>query len=284
VVTVDLGRCTGCGICLKRFGGYCLRETDGKPEIDYGVCNMCQKCVAICPQRAFLMNGVLPRKRDDRPGLDPAAFEAFLVRRRSIKKFEKRPVPRRLLERIARAAAWAPNQNKNLMIHIIDDRELLRRVDREVFRFTRRGHRLLYTPNPVALLARLFMGQRQYRLLKRKMERRLRKKEDNPEIEPQALIMVYGNPRIPVTAPSAPFLLSNMLLEAECLGVGSTLLDSVKHALNLSSALKKTLGLPRGFKVFGVLALGYSDEKIVNIPRGYEVEIAWNSAGTASQS
>ncbi len=274
VVTVDMEQCNACGVCWKRFGGYCLGEHDGKPVIDYAVCNMCQKCIALCPRGALLMNGRRPDKIKGGPVLDADTLERFLERRRSIKRFKDRPLPRELLERIAVAASYAPNQNKNINILIIDDPDRIRRVFDKAHRSTRRWYRFLYTPHPLALLARLIIGKRQYLLLKRKMEYK-----SDDQNRPRALIMVYGDPRVPVTAPSAPFLLSHMLLMAESLGVGSTLMDALKHAFNLSPALKRDFSLPRGSRVFGVLALGYANEKIVNIPRGYRAPVFWNEIG-----
>ena len=68
-----------------------------------------------------------------------------------------------------------------------------------------------------------------------------------------------------------------MIYMAAALGVGSCLMDAVKIAFNLTPSLKRSVGVPRGHKVFGVLTLGYSAEKIVNIPQGYSVPVKWNA-------
>ena len=46
--------------------------------------------------------------------------------------------------------------------------------------------------------------------------------------------------------------------------------------VNGSKRLKSRLGINKNDKVLGILALGYSGEKIVNIPRGYEIKLHWN--------
>jgi len=43
------------------------------------------------------------------------------------------------------------------------------------------------------------------------------------------------------------------------------------------SAIRRKLGLPAGLRVLGVLSLGYTGEKTVNIPRGCELTVQWNS-------
>jgi hypothetical protein len=40
--------------------------------------------------------------------------------------------------------------------------------------------------------------------------------------------------------------------------------------------IRKLLNISSNIKIFGVLALGYSDENILNIPKGYEVPVFWN--------
>jgi nitroreductase/NAD-dependent dihydropyrimidine dehydrogenase PreA subunit len=283
VVTVDLEKCTACGVCLKRFGHYCIIEKDGRPSIDYDLCNQCQKCIALCPRRAFLMNGVAPRKKGAAPQVDADSLEEFLARRRSTKRFRAAELPRRTLERITAAAAYAPNQNKNLRLAAVDDPGLIRLIDRAARRMTFFWHGLLCTSNPIAFLARLFMGGAAYRQMRKKIEYGIHHEKSVVYENTQALIAVHGNPRVPVTGPSAPFLLASMIFMAEALGVGTCLMDSIKLALNGRPALKRRLGLPRGHKVFGVLALGYSAEKIVNIPQGYSVPVIWNGAGEENE-
>jgi len=42
MVTVDFNKCTRCGLCIKRFSGFCMNPSDGGPMIDYDICNQCQ--------------------------------------------------------------------------------------------------------------------------------------------------------------------------------------------------------------------------------------------------
>jgi len=61
---------------------------------------------------------------------------------------------------------------------------------------------------------------------------------------------------------------------AESLEIGNCLMDSLLITLNVKKKLRKKLKIQDN--VLGVLALGYSNEDVVNIPRGYEVDIRWN--------
>ena len=52
-------------------------------------------------------------------------------------------------------------------------------------------------------------------------------------------------------------------------------MDSLKLTINSNKQIRDMIGIKKIDKVLGVLAFGYSDEKIVNIPRGYEVNLHW---------
>jgi hypothetical protein len=78
-----------------------------------------------------------------------------------------------------------------------------------------------------------------------------------------------------VTERSAHYMLATMMYMAEALGIGNCLMDSLYLTLRTNPTLKKRLGIKED--VFGTLVLGYSSERIVNIPRGYEVPIKWNA-------
>ena len=119
-------------------------------------------------------------------------------------------------------------------------------------------------------------------VIKKKMEFDLNVNKHAVKRNTQAVILLVGDAKIPVTESSANFLFANMILYAETLDIGTCLMDSLKISINNNSKIKKKIGIKKGLKILGVLALGYSDENIVNIPQGYELNITWNSeAGEA---
>jgi hypothetical protein len=81
---------------------------------------------------------------------------------------------------------------------------------------------------------------------------------------------------MPVTEMSAQYLLGTMILSAVSLNIGCTLMDSLKLTINNNKKIKNQLGIKKTDKALGVLALGYSNEKIINIPKGYEINLYWN--------
>ena len=71
-------------------------------------------------------------------------------------------------------------------------------------------------------------------------------------------------------------VITTMSLTAHSLGIGSTLMDSLKISVNMNRKLRRELGFLSSDRVLGVLALGYSAEKIMNIPQGYDIPFFMN--------
>ncbi len=274
MVTVDQDKCTHCNLCLVRFSGYCMSDTGRGLAIDYTVCNQCQKCISLCPAQALLMNGISPEKINGPIPILPEDMKELLNRRRSIKQFRKAHVSKDVLLDIADAAAYAPNQNKNIVIRIIDDPELLELIGRRANRFVKRLYTLLFGFRPLAAL--LELASRQFRVIHRKMAYGLDVRRATMHPNTAAVYILTGNSRIPVTEASAQYLMATMAIYSLTLGVGSCLMDSLKLTLNHDGRLKRRLHIRRGTRVLGVLTVGYSGENILNKPIGYRPDIIWN--------
>ncbi len=92
----------------------------------------------------------------------------------------------------------------------------------------------------------------------------------------QAVLIITGNKRVPVTAHSAPYMMASMMYMAETLGIGTCLNDALLITLKIYRKLRKILTIKED--IFCTMLLGYSAEGIVNIPKGYEVPQYWNGA------
>jgi nitroreductase len=252
--------------------GYCIVESDGYPVFDLEICNTCQKCVAICPSLAIMVNNTYSDKIVDSIKNHSIDLLPLLEKRRSIKHFTDKSIPREILDKILSVAKYAPNQNKNISILVIDERGLLGEIDAYAISFVKQMHRMLFGFKPFTLFCSLFYGQ--MTVIKKKMEYDLNVKRHVIKENTQALIILTGNKWIATTFGSSIFMLATMQLMAESLGVGSCPMDSLLLTLNGKRRLRKKLKIEDN--VLGVLSLGYSSENIVNIPRGYEAPIRWN--------
>lgn len=274
MVKVDASKCKRCGVCTSVFDNYCMNSVNGLPVIDYEICNKCQKCIALCPHQAISINGIFPVQVSGSPKIEYEDLCAFLALRRSSKSFKNRRISDDIVEMIARSAKFAPNQNKNIDILIVNDHSIINHIDSHALKFVKAIYRIMFSIKPITSFIGLF--SKSLTVIKRKMERDLFHSKHIVKSNTDVLLLAIGEPGVPITEMSAQYLLSIMILTATSLGIGCTLMDSVKMAVNRSRKLKIRLGIRRHEKVLGVLALGYSDEKILNIPTGYEVPLYWN--------
>lgn len=239
-VSLDVDRCTKCGTCVSMMAGYCISAKDGYPVLDEDLCNTCQKCVAICPSHALLVDGVRPDSVEGDNAASADELVSLFERRRSTKRFKAAPIPRELIERVVSVAKYAPNQNKNISILVIDDPLLIALVDEEALAFVRLLYRLLFAWNPLSPLIALV--SRNFRTIRRKMEydllRRGRVVKDNA----QALIVLVGDRATPTTASSALYMAGTMLYMAEALDLGTCLMDSVLLAFRPEGGCGKSSG------------------------------------------
>ena len=270
MIALDKDRCKKCGACIKMMKGYCITESNGFPIFDDTVCNTCQKCVSICPSRAIMVNGNYPDKIDQTKEVNPEQIFSLFEKRRSIKHYQDKAIPREIIEKIVSVAKYAPNQNKNLSVLVIDDKHLINEIDQAAIAFVKTMYRILFGFKPITFLARLFY--KDIEALKRKMEHHSFQRVLNENT--QAILIVTGNKKIPVTERSAYYMLGTIMYMAEALGIGNCLMDSIYLALRTNRRLRKRLKIKED--VFGVLVLGYSNENVQNIPRGYEVNVRWN--------
>lgn len=273
MISVDLVKCKRCGVCIKRYQGYCISDQDGYPVFDHSLCNLCRKCAAICPSQAILVNGTTPQKAERNRELQPEDFYELLSRRRSIKVFKDEKIPRSIISQIVKVGKYAPNQNKNIDVIVLDDPELLALIDQVSLRFVTRIYRLLFSFKPLTWFFQVFSPQ--LPMIKKKIEFDVRINRHIVKKGTQALIILVGDRRVPVTESSAHYLLAAMIFYAEALGVGSCPMDSLKVSIGGSKAIRRKLGIKTN--VLGVLSLGYSAENIVNIPEGYELKVQWNA-------
>lgn len=274
MISIDYKKCTGCEICISNFEGFCINSKSGSPVIDYEICNQCQKCIALCPNQAILMNNVIPQKIN---GLDKIGYDdliSLLKFRCSVKRFAQQDIPKDIIEKIVNSAKYAPNQNKNIDILIINDPLIIQTIDKNALKTVKRWYRVMFSFKPITGFISLFSNS--MHIIKKKMERDLFIKRRVVKENTNVLLVAVGNPRVPVTEMSAQYLLGTMILSAVSLDIGCTLMDSLKLTINNNKKITNQLGIKKTDKVLGILALGYSDEKIINIPQGYEINSFWN--------
>lgn len=85
-VTMDQGKCIGCGKCAKVCLTGALSLRDGKSHCDETLCKICGVCAQVCPQKAITItvenieatiNELLGRINDEVGGLPVNSYQGF---------------------------------------------------------------------------------------------------------------------------------------------------------------------------------------------------------------
>ncbi len=111
---IDPGRCTLCGMCRAVCGSdlmeptgegeaRCMRFVDEANEY----CFLCGHCIAACPEEAIaideLSDTAFPLLPEE--GIGYEEFQALLLSRRSVRRFEERPVEKEVVDRLLASVA-----------------------------------------------------------------------------------------------------------------------------------------------------------------------------------
>ena len=124
--------CVGCGRCVKVCpGGILYMGEDGRPrigefeEFGWNGCWQCEHCLAVCPEGAVSILGRRPEDSLAAPEPDTAGevLDSLVMNRRSCRRYQKRNVPKTVIEDMLAKLANAPNGgNKQLVEYtLVDD-------------------------------------------------------------------------------------------------------------------------------------------------------------------
>jgi nitroreductase len=255
----------------------CIKVENGSLVIDYRYCSTCSQCIAICPEQALSWNDIPPVsfEKTNYPG--PAQIDELLGERRTIRDFKKDRIDRELLQKIVSYAGYAPTHNFNLRAIVIDDPEIIQKIDSTIFLYVKRLHRFVYKPKIIHWLVRIFAPKIEFEYLKAKpkLEKSIERGRAFRTV-PAALVLIVGEKRIPLSLESAQYALYNIDLYAQTCGLGCRNMVGNQMILNRSRSLRKLLKIRKDEKIFGTIALGSPAVTYENKVVGKQIPVQWN--------
>jgi ferredoxin len=145
-IKIQTELCTGCGLCVtvcKDFSLEIRNEVASESSHSVFGCIACGHCMAICPESAIQING-RHLSADDLLNL-PSSMKAgsfenvfnLLLKRRSVREFEDKPVEKELIDQILSAAQTAPMGIPPSDVHVLifDSQEKLRNFSLDFCRY-----------------------------------------------------------------------------------------------------------------------------------------------------
>jgi len=261
-------KCIGCGLCMEVCPAFVLDVTQEKARVlrrDW--CIGCGQCGAICPVQAITFS-TLKLEKHSQQGAQPAvtseALELFMRERRSVRIYEKVPIPDEFLRRILDAGKHAPTGRNSQNVHYIVLKSPTE-IDR-LRKMTLRFYEKLFSRVKGRLgtfVFGLFAG--------RKITESLR--ESLPKVEYAKTLMEQGKDCLFYHAPvimvahaeswdtcsafNCSVGLYHCSLMAQALRVGCCFNGYLVSAINHSTKIKKALNIPRDHQCFAAMTLGF---------------------------
>lgn len=277
MITIDNGRCNGCGLCAKICHEHCIVVEDTSAVIDYSLCSTCCQCIAICPTQVFSWDGIasIPFNTNNLPSAE--LMSELLGQRRTVRTFKNERLDRNLLEEIAAAGIYAPTHNFKLRVIIVDDDSLLEAMDTAVFRFSRMLYYWIYKNPITGSLAKLAgpAMRNEFMKAKPKLEHTLKQGRAH-KFHPPVVIFIVGDKRVPLSLESAQYALYNMILYSMTKHVACQILVGNQMIYNRNKKLRKKLRINRREKIFATMGVGFPAIRFRNRVIGKRMTLSWN--------
>ena len=268
MIKVDENLCIACGSCIRACPGGLITKQDFPVPIENGwdLCIDCGHCVAICPTEAMHQRSMGP---EDCEPIDIHLIprwdrvRQYLISRRSIRGYIKKPIEKDKILELVDVARHAPNGANRQVVRwfVVNDPERVHRIAEmtiDWMKLTKERNPALYEEAKLELFIEPWeLGQ--------------------DHISRGApCIMVASAPKDERTAPPAAMIAIHQIqLAAPALGLGTTFSGSINTAGQFYPPLIEVLGLPEGHIPHGTFLIGYPAEKYQRIPARKPVEVTW---------
>jgi len=272
---IDRDSCIRCGDCATACPTGVLtmdaatNEVRIDPTASFG-CIACAHCMMACNTDAIRVNGrgLLPTHLATLPPREARAtaeqLEALMLARRSVRKFQDKPVPAELLDRIVAAAATAPLgiPPAEVGVVVLPSRERVAALAHDAANGYAGMLRFLDRPWLLALLRpfigrKLFLQLRSFLLpLGREIVAADKRGQDLALYGAPAALIFHVSPW--ADAGAAAIVATYAMLAAESLGLGTCMIGCVPPILSMNRRLAAAYDIPAGHKPKLILILGYS--------------------------
>ena len=269
IIKADESLCIGCGSCIRACpGGLITKEEFPVPIPDaWDLCIDCGHCVAICPTEAMHQRSMGP---EDCEPIDIHLIpkwdrvRQYLISRRSVRRYIRKPVEKDKILQLLDVARWAPNGANRQVIRwcVVDDPERVRQIGQmtvDWMKAVKDKNPALYQEAKLDMFVETWEAG-----------------EDRICRGAPCIIQAWA-PKDERTAPPAAMIaIAQIQLAAPGLGLGTTFTGSINTAAQAYPPLIEALGIPAGSMAHGTFVIGYPAEKYQRVPARKPVDVIWN--------
>lgn len=274
-ISIDQDRCICCESCVSActVGIFCVK--DGNIALENSeYCMVCGHCMAICPEDAIRVFAADTdefepiQQLTDSP--DPDRLMGLFRRRRSVRRYEKRPVEREKIEKIIEAARFAPTGGnyQPFKYSVVQTPEMLHAIKKMIL-----GSFVEATAEVYGILTEkikqgeTLSAEESYYLARAERHRQkvdlLDQGIDRLLFDAPALIALYVPPELAEFTTEPGFVGMQMLLMAESLGLGTCIIGYIAGSdvaiANSLPEVKKAMNIPEDHVISIAFVVGYSD-------------------------
>ncbi len=268
MIQVDESLCIQCGACIRACPGGLITKKDFPVPIENGwdLCIDCGHCVAICPTEAMHQRSMGPEDCEEIdihliPRWD--RVRQYLISRRSIRGYIRRPIEQEKVLQLLDVARYAPNGANRQVIQwvVVNDPEKVHRMAEMTIEWMK----IVQVKNPALYAeAKLELFVEPWNLGQDRISRGA-----------PCVIMACA-PREERTAPPAAMIAIHQIqLAAPGLGLGTTFTGSINTAAQGYPPLIEMLGLEEGYIPHATCVIGYPAEKYHRIPVRNPLQVTW---------
>ena len=269
--SIDTEKCKRDGLCVSACPAQIIVQAGRKsfPSLLPGgeeFCIQCGHCVAVCPHGAFSLSamtvdGCPPIDQGLLPGAE--ALRHLLLARRSIRRYRKTPVSRKVLAQLLDVARYAPTASNNQQVYwtVISKPDDVRRLGAMVIDF-------------IKIMLPLVPDEAQVRRSRRIVDAWDQGRDRVTRGAPH-LIVAHSPSGLSFPAADCAIALTYLELYAYARGLGTCWAGYFTGAANLHEPLIRELGLPAGHQCFGAVMLGYPQYRYHRIPKRNAAQVAW---------
>lgn len=242
-VIIDTEKCIGCGLCKKDCVGFDIDIENGKAIARGASCIMCGHCEAICPQGAIKITGFEDEVEEfeEQVRLDPQQLMKAIKTRRTIRQFTNKQVPYDVIDMIFEAGRMAPTgaNSQGTSYVLLDEKK----AECEAVAVGMFGKLIGVGKKVIPQLSTMEIGPHFFF-------------KNAPLV-----IVIFGKDAV-----SASLAAENMTFMAEANGLGVLFSGFFTTCVNMSSKIRKIMGVSKKPKAVTTLVIGYPAVKYHRTP------------------